>query len=199
MTEEYKIDIEWLGGGGYFCVMTAILMLGSMQANWMDKSDLHMLSFRPPWAFRLGIGMVSMFMLACALYFAFAAVHYFGVWQTWLWNVPLSLLIAVLFAYFGAPMDTSIDLDKRVCYRTAGWRFHSRHDIYPLTEELSVCICSGGQTYYVFLVIGGGIGKRLILARPERKSDALDIAQEIAEKLKLPIKEATLSTLRNLG
>lgn len=206
MLEEYKIDLAWGIGGSYFVVMIGACLLGLMQASWHDKSDQHIMRFRKPNAFRLGAGMFSLLMLAMALFFALTSTDSvkprdleLAIWFTWLWKVPLSLAMAVLFVYIAEPQDVSIDLETRTCLKTAGWRFHRRRHSYPLTTKTCVCVCSGGQSYYVFLVIGGGTRKSLLLARPERKRDAAGIAQEIADKLSLPAKEATLSTLSRLG
>jgi hypothetical protein len=157
------------------------------------------MSFRKPWAFRLGSGMASLSCLAAALYFAFEAVGYFGVWQTWLWNIPMCLLMAGVLANAAGPHDVFIDLDARTCQITFGWPLYPRKRTYSLTKASCVGVCPGGSTYFVFLILGGGTNNQFLLARPERKSDALNAAQEFADKLHLPVKETSLKGLRNLS
>lgn len=71
--------------------------------------------------------------------------------------------------------------------------------IYLLSAASSVCVCTGGESYYVFLVVGDGTYKRFLLERFSLKIDATIFAQEVADKLRLAVRELPLQRLRSLN
>ena len=185
--------------GIYVFTTIVILVVGTLQGSWLDSTDQQVICFRKPKMLRLGAGMASSIFLVAAIFFALSAVRQFGVLFTWLWNVPLSIFLTALLAFLAGPQDVFIDLETRLCYKIDGWMFHPRKNTYHITEVSSLSICSGGQTYYVFLMIGGGSKQWFLLARPEQKTDAICFAQAIADKLHLPVKETNFRELRELS
>jgi hypothetical protein len=62
-----------------------------------------------------------------------------------------------------------------------------------------VLALQGGQTsYYANLMIGGGTKRYFIIARRASLSQAHEIVDPIAEKLRIPVKETTMKELRQL-
>ncbi len=187
---------EACAGLVYFLATIALLLVGMMQGNRNDKSAEHILSFRRPVALKIAGGMFILLLLAPD--FAFNPIT-FGFWEFWLFFVPTSLLLTVPCILMIGPHDVSIDLQTKTCQVTNGWVFRPRTRRYSLTAASSVCVCSGGEAYYVFLVIGDGTHTRLMLEPVSGKNDAITYAQEIGDRLQLPVKNIPLRQLRSLN
>jgi len=181
----------------YFLAAIAMLLLGLMQGSGQSEAAEHVMIFRSPRMLSIGMGMFGMLFLAVAVWFS-AIASDAGGWTTLLFVLP-SLLLGVPCLLLTGSHDVSIDLEGKVCQVTRRWAFRTRKRSYLLSAASSVCVCTGGESYYVFLVVGGGTYKRFLLERFSLKIDATMFAQEVADKLRLAVRELPLQRLRILN
>ena len=181
----------------YFLATIAMCLLGLMQESRQSKSAEHVLNFRSPRMLSIGMGMFGLLFLAVAVWFsAFASDA--NIWTTLMFVLP-SLLLGVPCLLLTGSHDVSINSEEKVCQVTRKWAFRTRMQSYSLSAASCVCVCTGGESYYVHLVVGGGTYKRFLLERFSLKTDAIMFAQEVADKLKLTVKEIPLQQLRSLN
>ena len=181
----------------YFLATIAMCLLGLMQGSRQGESAEHVMSFRSPRMLSIGMGMLGLLFLAIAVWFS-AIASDAGGWTTLLFVLP-SLLLGVPCLLLTGSHDVSIDLEGKVCQVTRRWAFRTRKRSYLLSAASSVCVCTGGESYYVFLVVGGGTYKRFLLERFSVKTDAAMFAQKVADKLQVAARELPLSHLRSLN
>lgn len=194
MKDILLLNLLFLGGTVYVSVMLAMFFIGLSQ-RWPVKSNERVLNFRKPKMLRLGAGMLGLLCLGSPWIIA-TGTHPSDLVPVESFFGPVCVGLSCLCAYITGPQDVSIEIDTRTCHAINGWMFHPRRQACPLTDTSSLRVWAGGSSWYVVLWIGGRKEPMFLLARPSRKSDAISVAQEIAEKLHLPLQETTLSELR---
>ena len=184
----------------YVLATIVVCIIGFQQGSWLDKKNCNpnILRFRKPVFYRLGSAMMAILFLQFVLFFV-SGIEYFGKTITWFFLVPLCLLFSWLFVYTAGPEDLFINIETQVCQQTKGWFFHPRKRSISLSEASCVCIVAGSKSYYINLMIGGNTDLWFLIARPSNMSDATTIAQEIAGKLHLLVKESSFDDLRKLS
>jgi len=186
-----------LFGFVYAFAAIAISFIG-FSKSWLEASNQHVLSFRKPKLMRLGAGMISLLCL-CFLPIILADTRPTDLVLVWCSFGTASIGLFGLLFYLSGPQDVLIDLDARTCHGTDGWMFSPRRRICPLTEASSLRVWAGGYSWYVVLWTGGKRDPMFLLAKPASKSAAVSFAQEIADKLHLPVNETTLGETRKLS
>ena len=188
---------ESCAGLAYFLATIAMSLLGLMQGSRQSRPAEHVMDFRSPRALSIGMGMFGWLFLAVAVWFsAFASDA--NIWTTLVIVLP-SILLSVPCLLLTGSHDVSIDLKEKVCQVTRRWAFRTRKQNYLLSAASCVCVCTGGESYYVFLVVGGGTYKRFLLERFSLKIDATMFAQEVTNELQVVVKEMPLRRLCSLN
>ena len=192
-----EMGLEACAAFSYLLATTVMLAVGSSQASWLDSADLHTISFRKPAPTKLSMGMFSLLFLMTAVVSG-TADHHSEKFLLRIWCIPWCLVFSLVFACLAGPQEVSVDLETRTCQETKGWLFCPRKTVHALSEASCVCILDG-EINNVFLLPGGGRDRWFILGQPFHSKDAPAVAQEMADKLHLPVRKATWKTLRSLA
>lgn len=163
-----------------------------VSVEWLVDSDIHQMCFKRPWTIRASTGMLSLAFLTGAVAVAVLPPSPSTPWGL----VLVCLLISGLMFYLSGPKDVRIDLDKRTCCETYGWMLFPKKFTCSLSKTSRILVYSGESGSSVVLWIDGLKDPKFTLAVAARMSEALKFAQKVAIPLQLPVKQTTLSEMR---
>ena len=189
-------DILFPTGIVFAFTATIIGFIGFSQ-SWLKTSNQNILSFRKPKLLRLGSGMISLLILCCP-WIIMSDTDPSDIILMWSTFGTVSIALFCFLFYISGPADVLIDLNDKVCYGTNGWIFSPRKRICPLSVRSSVFVWESGHSWCVALWIGGKKDARFLLGTPSSEGKAIDLANDIACKLNLPVKKTTLQEISQL-
>ncbi len=178
--------------GVYIYIGVMFWLLFVVSVEWIVEADVYQMCFKRPWTVRASTGMLGL-----AFFIGAVAVAVLPPSPSIPWGLALvCLLISGLMFYFSGPKDVRIDLDKRTCCETYGWMLFPKKFTCSLSKTSRILVYSGGSGSYVVLWIDGLKDPKFTLAVAARMSEALKFADKVAIPLQLPVKQTTLTEMR---
>ena len=161
--------------------------IGADLKPWHRHDEWDSIGFRKSHLWRLGFGILGLDGLVFTE--QFATVSRTGDPGTMYFFVSFLLLVSTVFIYGAGPQNCRIDLQSRVCCVVRGWPFFPKQTASPLTYTSAIYINQFRGDFSVCLRIGKPSKRNCILGQFSKKQDALNLAQDCAAKLSLPVRE----------
>ncbi len=180
--------------------LLAALVLGCVgiaQGQLMEFVEPTSIRFRKPWTVRLLAGMLGWLFLLSPFLIATGTRPSDLVWA-WCILAPIFFPLAALLLFLSGPQEVSLNSETRAFQAAQGWPFYPKKQQGYLAEEAYVAVQTNGYIWYVMLRMGGRRQPAYLLAKPITQSASRAFAQEMANKLHLPVKEMTLQELKKL-
>ncbi len=174
--------------------------VGESAKTWIISSNDTCITFRKPVASTIGWVLMALLYPASFLFCATATkmnpsdrIIFLSL------TGALALIFGAVTVYAAVPKTVVLDLRNRTCFETKGWLWKKQLREQKLTEAARLLLCWTSNYHSIFLQTAlSGDNSRFLLSMSASRKNVSIVANELSQRLSLPIVEGPLSGIRSL-